>query len=307
MGYSRKWNKPSGEDATARLKRHIGSAWMRTCIVAAIVVCGVGIALWRQSHSSPSEKPVQKPVHNKKHIDSPKLNQSPRTAAPKKGKPELAIDERRTVNGKIIKVPKNPFGTPIPKDLEYKPLWEYTPEDYARVDPGYAERHERFLKAQAANPWKTPADRSLAMLVFAKNGNMGLLIPFDARFKDKFIDSLNTPIVIDPEDSDELKQQKEDMIAVRQYLKEQMDEGKDIVAILNEEYQANKRHHELRENLLKELREFEKTATSVEEVQEYVKAANAMLEREGAGKIGLPLALTRYRLNKLSANEGGMK
>ena len=133
---------------------------------------------------------------------------------------------------------------------------------------------------------------------------MGLLIPFDARFKDKFLKSLETPIIISKDDPEELKEQKRQLIEAKIYLKEKLDEGEDIVAILNEEYRLNKKMHDLRENLRRELRELEKSATSVEEIQEYIDAANIMLEREGAGKIGLPLALTRYRLNKLKVNEG---
>lgn len=219
----------------------------------------------------------------------------------------LAVDERRTVTGKIIKIPKNPFGTPIPKDLEYKAIWEYTPEDYARVDPGYAERHEQFLKAQAANPWKTPADKFLSMLLFSKDGNMGLLIPFDAQFKEKFLKSLETPIIVSRDDPPELQEQKRQMIEAKAYLKEKMDGGEDIVKILNDEYEFNKKMAGKRENMMRNLRELEKTATSVQEVQEYVDAANAILEQEGAGRIHFPLSLTRYRLLRQNQEEGGKR
>ena len=212
--------------------------------------------------------------------------------------PKIMEKQRRTINGKIIDIPKNPFGTPIPEDLEYKPIWEYTPEDYARVDPGYAARHERHLEAQRRNPWKTPADRDLAMLLFAKNGNTGLLIPFDARFKDKFLKSLETPIIIHDDDLPELKEQKRQLIETKTYLKQEIDEGRDIVAVLNEEYNRSRKISALRDNLQKELREVQKTARSEQEVEEYIQAANIMLEKEGGGKIGLPMALTRYRLKR---------
>lgn len=271
-------------------------------ILAALVVIGASLSWWTLSRTT-TVKMGETVRQKTKPAQQPRENQ--RQASPTKAE-SLPADERRTVTGKIIKVPRNPFGTPIPKDLEYKALWEYTPEDYARVDPGYAARHERFLAAQAANPWKTPSDRSLAMLMFAKDGNMGLLIPFDARFKDKFLKSLEIPIEIDVEnDSEELQAQKRDMIEVRNFLKERVDAGEDIVEILNDTYRHNKRIADLRNNLQRELRELEKTAQSVEEVQDYIDAANKMLEREGAGRIGLPLALTRYRLSRQKVNQGG--
>lgn len=305
MGYSKKWNQPVGDGTASSSSRPRQSSRMWGFVAGALVVVvlsmlGIGTYLWLlpQANKLPADAPEP----------SAKLRVTTRSPSrPAMSKPkahELAIDERKTVTGQVIKVPRNPFGTPIPKDLEYKALWEYTPEDYARVDPGYAERHDRFLKAKEANPWKTPADQSLSMLLFPKGGNMGLLIPFDARFKDKFLKSLETPIIISKDDPEELKEQKRQLIEAKIYLKEKLDEGEDIVAILNEEYRLNKKMHDLRENLRRELRELEKSATSVEEIQEYIDAANIMLEREGAGKIGLPLALTRYRLNKLKANEG---
>lgn len=269
-----------------------------TLVAIAGLVTVVGVIALRHSPSE-AVKPLKTENKSKKIRDVSKPKQQ------QKSETSLAIDERRTVNGKIIKIPKNPFGTPIPKDLEYKPIWEYTPEDYARVDPGYAARHEKFLAAQAANPWKTPSDRNLSMLLFAKNGNMGLLIPFDASFKDKFLKSLETPIIIDPEqDSPELQAQKREMIQARNYLKEQYDAGEDIIEILNETYRYQKRMADLRDNLERELRALEKTANSVAEVQDYIDAANIMLEREGAGRIGLPLALTRYRLSRKAETKG---
>lgn len=303
MGYSRKWNH--ADTTTIKPLRDKGLKRRALAICSAAILLSAAIVSFyflQRTVKKPPKSDTTTKVHQEKHREPRLTNQA---IAPAN---ELAIDERRTVNGKIIKVPKNPFGTPIPKDLEYKAIWEYTPEDYARVDPGYAARHEKFLAAQAANPWKTPSDRSLSMLLFAKDGNMGLLIPFDARFKDKFLKSLETPIEIDPEqDSQELQAQKREMIEVRRFLKERMDAGEDIVEILNDTYNHNKQIAELRNNLQRELRELEKTANSVEEVQDFIDAANIMLERKGAGKIGLPLALTRYRLSRQNANEGTQK
>ena len=203
---------------------------------------------------------------------------------------------------------KNPWGTPIPKDLEYKPHWLYTPEDYARIDPGYAERHESFKRRQAANPWKTTADSQLSVLLFSKPGMPNLLVPFDRHFDKHFLKSLETPIIINTEkDSPELQEQKRQMIEVKAYLKEQLDAGKDIAAILNEERDKQVKLRGLRENLEKALREMEKSAKSVEEVEDYIAGANKMLEEQGgagAGKVGLPLVLTRMRLEKESASGG---
>ena len=208
---------------------------------------------------------------------------------------------RYTKNGTKIKVPKNPWGTPIPKDLEYKPHWEYTPEDYARIDPGYAARHERFLQRQAANPWKTGVDSQLSVLLFSELGKPNALIPFSPRFKDQFLKSLETPIIVSKDDPPELQEQKRKMIETKIWLKDQIDDGKDIVKILNDEMSRQKKVQGLRDNLMRELREVQKTATSIEEVQDYVNAANQMLEKEGGAKVGLPMKYTQMLIDRRAA------
>ena len=213
-----------------------------------------------------SAKPKKaKPQHQQK--SSVTVTQPTQQSNP----PSLPKDKRRDIKGNIIDIPKNPWGQPIPPELEYKPIWEYTTEDYAKIDPGYLARHEAHKARQEAIPWKTDADRQLAILLFAKDGNMGLLTPFNWRFKEQF---------------------------VKIWLKERMDNGEDIVEILNSEYRNAQKVRTLRKNLQDELRKIEKTATSVQEVQEYIDAANKMLDEYGASHVGLPLTLTRLRLER---------
>ena len=215
--------------------------------------------------------------------------------------PALPKDKRRDIKGNVINVPRNPWGQPIPPELEYKPIWEYTTEDYAKIDPGYLARHEAHKERQASVPWKTDADRQLAILLFAKDGNMGLLTPFNWRFREQFLKSLETPIIATKDDPPELQEQKRQMNEVKLYLKERMDAGEDIVDILNAEYKNAQKIRGLRQNLQDELRKLEKTARSVQEVQDYIDAANKMLDEYGAKHVGLPLVLTRRRLQREAA------
>jgi len=263
-------------------------------------VIGAGVWYWMGGEAKPEEKKrPEKKAPVSIAVKIPSTNNLPVAEKPK----------TRQEKWKAKGSPKNPWGSPIPKDLEYKPHWEYTPEDYARIDPGYAKRHEAFKKRQAANPWKTTADSQLSVLLFSKPGMPNLLVPFDRHFVKHFEKSLETPIVIDREkDSPELQEQKQHMIDVKIYLKEQLDAGKDIAAILNEEREKMEKLRGLRDNLQKALREMEKSAKSVEEVQDYIDSANKMLEEQGgagSGKIGLPLILTKMRLEREAAqNEG---
>ena len=272
-------------------------AWLKGAIAGGgvIVVAVVAWILLQPSGGADEKKPSD-PVKKINKVQLPRTNHVVRASVTN------AVPVAAPKTNKLSSV-KNPWGTPIPQDLEYKPHWEYTEEDYARIDPSYKERHERFKKRQAANPWKTTSDSQLSVLLFSPMGQPNLLIPFSPRFKDQFLKSLETPIIVHKDDSPELQAQKKQMIETRIWLKEQMDDGKDIVEILNAEYDRQKKVFGLRENLLKELRTVERTAKSVQEVQDYVDAANKMLEEAGGEKVALPMTLTKIRI----AREAQMK
>lgn len=272
-------------------------------ILAGLCVVALALGAWwwlssREDTRPPAEKPAKTKVA--KPQSQPRKPAAP-VAQPKPKEEPLPKGKRRDIRGNIINVPKNPWGQPIPPELEYKPIWEYTTEDYAKIDPGYLARHEAHKERQAAIPWKTDADRQLAILLFSKDGNMGLLPPFNWRFKDQFLKSIETPIIVSKDDPPELQEQKRQMIEAKIYLKERMDAGEDIVDILNDEYKNAQKIRSLRQNLQEELRKLEKTATSVQEVQDYIDAANKMLDEHGAKHVGLPLVLTRLRLQREAA------
>ena len=185
------------------------------------------------------------------------------------------------------------------------PHWAYTVEDRKRVDPGYAKKHERFLERKEKNPWKTYADNSLAMLLFG-DGNLGFMPRFMPSFKDTFLKSLETPIIVSKDDPPELQEQKRQLVETKKWLKDQLDDGKDIVAILNEEYDRQKKISGLRETLRREMIEVQRTARSVQEVEDYVAAANEMLKAAGDDRtFKFSTMMTRLRLQREAELGGG--
>lgn len=80
-----------------------------------------------------------------------------------------------------------------------------------------------------------------------------------------------------------------------------MDAGNDITEILNAERETQLRLRGLRENLMANLREIEKTAASEQEMSDYIEAANQMLEKEGLSKVRMSLLPLRWRLMKENA------
>ena len=175
------------------------------------------------------------------------------------------------------------------EEILKKPHWTLSEEERGVVDPSYPERHKQFLDEQSKIPWRTHVDRELALLLFPKDGNTGLLIPFDRKFPARFLESIKTPTLVTKDDSEELKEKKRELNEVKAYLKERMDAGEDIVKLLNDEYSRLKRLYGMREFLKREVRDYVKTAKSWDEVDDFIKAANVMLEKAGGREIKLPI------------------
>ena len=304
MGYTKKKTTHTPTEGESKATTDATSSrWLfrvRPLAIVGVIVILAGGIWWWLSSSENTQVAVENSAKSKKAKPQHQQRSSVTVTQPtqQSNPPSLPKDKRRDIKGNIIDIPKNPWGQPIPPELEYKPIWEYTTEDYAKIDPGYLARHEAHKARQEAIPWKTDADRQLAILLFAKDGNMGLLTPFNWRFKEQFLKSIETPIIATKDDPPELQEQKRQMNEVKIWLKERMDNGEDIVEILNSEYRNAQKVRTLRKNLQDELRKIEKTATSVQEVQEYIDAANKMLDEYGASHVGLPLTLTRLRLEK---------
>ncbi len=296
MSWSKpEWHKPSpsarGPVPNKRTLRLIGAIAGLVALLGAItayflLALGSGpVPIAPEPPKTAKSRPVTTPIAR----SAPK----PQPAAE-----PLKHNERMTRSGKKITIPKSPFTTPVPKDLEYKPIWEYTPEDFARVDPTYEKRHKAFLEAQAKRTWKTQADTHLAQLLFAPLDGYSLSIPFSPRFTESFLKSLETPIVVQEDDSPEVAAQKREMIETKIFLKEKLDAGEDIVKFLNEEYERQSKIRGLYRNLESELKNLQRTASSVEEMEDYIKAANVMLENAGGSKIQIPTLMLKYRLKR---------
>jgi hypothetical protein len=74
-----------------------------------------------------------------------------------------------------------------------------------------------------------------------------------------------------------------------------IDKGENLANVLNDYRLHIAKVQQLRENLEAELKEIRRTATSVDEVQDFVDAANKMLENEGASHIELPMPRSAIR------------
>ena len=126
---------------------------------------------------------------------------------------------------------------------------------------------------------------------------------YNGRFIKAFVESLKTPIVIGPDDSEEDRELKQNVIAAKQNLKEAMDRGEDIEKIMldtRKEYQELARY---KMELMGAINEYKKgEGVTDEDVEDYVQAANKMLEEKGIAPLNVG-PITRQKL-RMQLREG---
>lgn len=171
-------------------------------------------------------------------------------------------------------------------------------DTYVSPDPGFSNRWERFKAEQAKLPFKYMSENAIAVILDTKPGQMILDTEFHPHFERDFLKSLETPIIPSEDDDEKTTQLKRDMVQAKIILKEAYDRGENITEILKEERAQLIKIHSLRENLFRELKNLEKSAKSVQEIEDYVSAANTMLDDYGAQHIKLPYSKERMHLEK---------
>lgn len=99
------------------------------------------------------------------------------------------------------------------------------------------------------------------------------------RFAEQFKKSLDTPIVIEEDDTPEEVAAKQNVIETRAELKKMLDNGEDIAQVMRETESELRRLYNYRQNLSKELAQaFRERKFSADDMQDYINAANKMLK-----------------------------
>lgn len=224
-------------------------------------------------------------VQNSKHGDTKQGQENKRkdiagkVSPAKIGKVEGvdAIPETATPKPVVTEPKTNQWGNPA--HWGHKKL---RPANYIKVDESKLPLEERIFH--------TKADKDIAgLLVIEPGADLIGSDEFDERFVKSFLKSIESPIIISKDDSEEEKALKRAVIETKIELKARYDAGEDIAKILTDTRRELRELGAYREDLKKHLDELRRDGNlTVDEMKDYVAAANVMLEERGAKKIVLP-------------------
>ena len=208
-------------------------------------------------------------------------------------------------------------GTKIPDDWE-KP---YPPQAYR--EDGSLKRYSRYVHvitnkledyhlSLEEKVFKNGADQHIALMLNHEPG--GMLIgemTYNKHFVKSFLKSLETPIVISKDDSEEVVAMKKAVIEAKADLKKRYDAGEDIAEIMNQTRKELKELGAYRQELEEQIRRIKREKgrdLTAKDYQDLIGAANTMLENRGCAPIRVPeLQIRRMELRdaRRAAKEHG--
>ncbi len=141
-------------------------------------------------------------------------------------------------------------------------------------------------------------ENEIACLLELKAGEGLIGTPsYNGRFKDEFLESLKTAIVINSDDSDYIKSVKQQVIEAKKDLKAAMDRGEDVEEIMLNTRKELQTLSVYRMQLEEELEAIiHKDGTTEDDIDDCLKAINIMLEEKGIATLNLgPIAKRKLR------------
>ena len=248
------------------------SVW---AIVAAMVVAAIGVVVWLsfstddkvEVEEAPKPKAVKTPAPMPENPKPVKV-EKPEEPAPVKIDPNARPTKvGETVNGYIK----------LPSGRLHKVRGVITNSVSAIQTKGKYEIFEHYC------------ENEIACLLTIQPGQGLVGTPrYNGRFTKEFLESLKKPIVINDDDSEEDKELKRNVNLAKQELKAAYDRGEDIEKIMldtRREYQDLAMY---KQELRQLIYEYKKTENpSDQDVEDYVTAANKLLEAKGIAPLNI--------------------
>lgn len=257
------WNKPSENAAGRRVNVDAtSSSRHRWCIAGAIVVLGAAVAAW---WLWPAEETRQDATSTKEGLIKEVEASVPAKAEAVK---EDVVEYKHVKNGKYMKY------------VNGEPVWSYP--KYKDYGPSHTVKVTR-VKSFIEKTFHNYADRQIASLITHRPGDKIVGSPrYENGFKEQFLKSLTEPELPTADDTPEQRQLKRDVVAVKADLKARLDAGEDIAAIMSDTRQKLRELSVYKRELEAEVsKHAHADEVSAEDLEDFVTAANRMLEARG--------------------------
>lgn len=163
------------------------------------------------------------------------------------------------------------------------------------VEPGGVDR------SHPAAIFDHSTDNEFAVILTLQPGEslIGGPIRHGKNYEESFRESLKTPIIVNEDDSDEVKALKRAVIEARLQMKEALDRGEDIKKIIADSYEEAQKLAIYKDTLREQVNAASKEENMTdEELDDLITAANQMLEAKGIAPMKFG-ALTRARIRNL--------
>lgn len=162
-----------------------------------------------------------------------------------------------------------------------------------RPPPGYTNDTSRTEAPPKYAIFEHPCENTIAGYLTMTPGETLVGTPrYGKKFTQQFLESLKTPIIVTKDDTPEQAELKNLMIATKIDLKARHDAGEDIGKILEDTHEEYQRLASLKSEIQREFNEFRKSPeATVEDVEDFLSAANRILEQKGVAPLTMsPIA-----------------
>lgn len=263
------WNQPNdGKKNLAQRQRCVARGRRRVATIVAAVILFAVIALFVAKHfsSGRDEAPPSRVVEKEKKIAAIAPKTAPKPPVEEKVEPQKVDPNARptkvgeVVNGYVL----------LPSGRLHKRQGVVTNSVTSRAKGAY-------------HIFDHACDNEIACYLSIKPGD-ALVGParYTGRFKEKFLESLKTPIIVTEDDTPEQAQLKRDVIAAKLQLKDALDRGEDIEQIMLDTRQELQDLARYKMELRKQFNELRRAeGTTEKDVETLLEACNKMLESKG--------------------------
>ena len=302
----REGGKSKGRDGAR--PSHVGAAgdnkrttarWVAAAVVLAAIAGGAWWWFSARSASAPYQAPAKPKVEKPKGRDGARPSRVERVE-PAKAKPAAtpAQPKKPLTNWDIRHLSKDETNGLNQAEQNYWKMYHPDPPPDAN-QPAHNKGKYRIFKSRT--------DNDIAFLMATEPGTpvFGSGEFFARGFTRKFLKSLETPIVINDDDSEYDRSLKQAVIDTRQELKKRYDGGEDIEKIMRDTRDEIQRlgqyKMQIDKFIKKETSGAERKGLTDNDIGEIIKAANKMLEEKGIAPIE-PSPMLRRALKLQSEN-----